>query len=811
MESPRNDRNRLDEQYIINDLTAICNGLGKTDQNDGIYMKDRDCKLSLREIQRYLNADSSKHTARCLLGSLNIVRSDFIPLMIQYCDYNDGDQDLFNILLRLCANLTSSVSVLFENKDNDPIIEQEQLPLKKKMLTYLYTFKEAFGENEEIWKTLNTHIRHNEDDEITFERLIILVRNILHIPSDVYNDLSVQSDAHELCLDKMEKSGMLGTIIHLASETHKGTEFCFHLTEIIYFMLRDQNPKVLATSSPYTLKRKLDDTDADKQRYLELRARSQRERAQRDKKDYRAHYFRSSHFVVQNCRSLSEKSLLVHELIPKREQLDFDKGKVQVKKSKNKKPISSEDFMLHSDTNTKITKVTYYLKVFCTHFIEKVYNNYMQQIKHNLIQKKALDEDEAYYLWAIHFFISFATHMKLSYDHISETISSNTLHFIQMLITTYQDKLELEKKKFHELSKRLHLGLRAYREMLNFIKSIKPGMDHFDTVEKMKKNIFTELEYSTLLLNLFQQYNEPKFSHHFLRDLIKTNHIFLELYENAAPETAPHFLTRYSCPKVLIPHVMILKKFDQNDEATNVAVLKFLERIVFKCHNEVILFQASIFKCLIDIIENYSTSPLHEDFQKLGKHLFEKFGAMANRKSWMFQELLFWKTHSDIVEIENSVYPPSPPPPPPPGEEDLEQELQMNEDNRPKSQSLAALLEELADSGDENEQNLDNADTIEALKAHLADSSDEEVEPTVEAIKSLDDSGDKNEENPQKANTLEALREELAFLGDEMEENSTRASTLEALKEMLADSGDKSDANEEHTPLIVPTETRELD
>lgn len=662
----------LNSRTIIDDLHAVCNSLGKIDENDGTYMKDRDCKSCLREMLRYLTADSDEHVARITFGALNIIKSDLIPLIVQYCDFNEGDPDMFTTILRLCTNLTTSILILFEKRElsNEP----EFLRLQNKLLQGLFGYKEAFATDSKVWSTLNIHLRHNEDDEITFERLIILVRNILHIPVDYTSGLGMQIDfdIHEMCLHRMDQSGMLDTLIQIASESSKGMEYCFHITEIIYLMLRNQNPETIAKSRPGIFKRTMDESDTSKKRLAELSARNKRIR---HSENLNALRFRNGcRFLVQNCRSTGESPLIVHKLLHHRETIKFDAGKTELRKAKNRKPMSLETSIEISDTNTKGSRVSYGLSVFCQRFVEKIYNNYMQQIKFNLIQKRAQDNDETFYLWMIRFFTAFTRHKNLNMDHISETLSTSTLHFIQILITNHQDKLKMEKKNFHDISKRLHLALRAYQEILLLIKSVDSDSPFAQTAKTIKKNIFTENEYSSLLTTLFQQYDEPKHSLSYLEDLIETNSIFLELLDSfnceldhLEPEqsgTPPKkrgkkfdyrtagFMMRYCCPDVLKAHVTILMNFKKNSDSLNLAILRFFERVVYDCKSENVLFQISLFKCLIEIVEYSSSLPAYERYKKLAYYLFKSFGSFANQKRWIYQDLLFWTLGEGMIEPE---------------------------------------------------------------------------------------------------------------------------------------------------------------
>lgn len=733
-----------ESQRIIDEITAICNSLGKLDENDGTYMKDRDCKACLREMLRYLASNSDGQVARLTLGSLNVIKSDLIPLIVQYCDFNEGDSDLFGLILRLCTNLTSSANLFFENQDIPTEIADKQL--YDQLCDRLQRFKEAFANDELVWCTLNTHLRHNTEDEIAFERLIILIRNILQIPSNTEGQavgLNPGYDSHDTCLNHMEKSGMLSSIIHVASNTQLGTEFCFHINEIIYYMLRDQNPKTLAMARSSAFKRSLDDLDEDKKRLAELSARDKRMRKANNRDLALSYKFKHTSFTVRNCRGLGDAPLITRRPLDSRESIKFDQGKVDLRKARNKKPLESRTPILNSDSNVRASKFAYSLKIFCKQFVEKVYANYMQQIKHNLIQKKAQEEDEAYYLWAIQFFTAFSRHLHLPIDHISENLSTSSLHFIQILITNYLDKIKIEKKKFHGASNKLHLSLRAYREILLLIKSIDRDSEYFETAEKIQKKLFSEVEYSSLLLTMFQQYDEPKHSAHYLKDLIQTNSIFLELLQeyssthapvenpDGAPKEKPtkkrkkkmdlraaNSLMRYCCPYVIAAHLKVLESFKTNDENTNVAILSLFEGIAYDCKNEIMLFQASILRCLLEIMSYDPSMPGYDGFKALGEHLMKEFGAMANKRRWMFQELLFCKTFTDVTEIQDAINPP-------PVMPEADERLVYSPQNTDSAEAQEIIPQETSQTTPPSLQPTHN-DSLADLLAELGDSDDDD-------------------------------------------------------------------------------------
>lgn len=90
-----------------------------------------------------------------------------------------------------------------------------------------------------------------------------------------------------------------------------------------------------------------------------------------------------------------------------------------------------------------------------------------------------------------------------------------------------------EKKKVRQWSKRLHLALLAYRELLLTIcamdKSAIDSVKH--SAKVIKSNIFYVLEYRELVLTLLVTFDELKMSGAYLNDLIECQHIFLKMLQ----------------------------------------------------------------------------------------------------------------------------------------------------------------------------------------------------------------------------------------------------------------------------------------
>ncbi|XP_026686241.1 protein timeless homolog [Diaphorina citri] len=116
-----------------------------------------------------------------------------------------------------------------------------------------------------------------------------------------------------------------------------------------------------------------------------------------------------------------------------------------------------------------------------------------------------------------------------------ETMAVNIFHFLQTQIDTWLSNMAIEKKKITLWSRRVHIALKAYKEMvltlLSMISSDDEGVRR--SAATIQSNIFYILEYRELVLVLFYAYQETKFSREYLKDLLETTHVFLKMLEHS--------------------------------------------------------------------------------------------------------------------------------------------------------------------------------------------------------------------------------------------------------------------------------------
>lgn len=97
----------------------------------------------------------------------------------------------------------------------------------------------------------------------------------------------------------------------------------------------------------------------------------------------------------------------------------------------------------------------------------------------------------------------------------------------------YSELIVVDKTKFALWSRRLHVALRAYQELLLTLGAMDKHPS--ETVRKSSRilqgNVFYVPEYREMSLVLLKAYKETQHSLDYLKDLVETTHIFLKLFQ----------------------------------------------------------------------------------------------------------------------------------------------------------------------------------------------------------------------------------------------------------------------------------------
>ncbi|XP_077562268.1 circadian regulator timeout [Haemaphysalis longicornis] len=514
---------------VLSDIQAACSTLGGWD--DGKYLKEPDCIESLKDILRYLRRDDEGHEIRRILGRIQVLKTDLLPLLKFYSD----DDMLFDIVIRLLVDLMNPAILLYK----------EELPVEKfarnnylEIISHLQSYKLAFTDSK-VWtaitKKLEALLHKNwetrqEEDKDMIERILVLIRNVVHVPANPSEEKRTDDDVnvHDQVLWAMHLANLEDLLLYVTSSDDE-TDYCFHCLEILSLMLREQSPEVLARAEkPRTATEKDEDVRALLQaREVELA----RKKAQMQARTSRHPRFGGT-FTVKNVKGIGESELVTHSNLAKLSQLSFDRSKQFKAKPKNRRPIlEADDVTRRSTLNIRL-----FLKGLCTDFLKWCYNPMMRTVKSFLQRKKALSNDEGYYFWALKFFMEFNRHNGFDISLVSETISKETFHFVQTQLEQYYEMMVTDKRKIRIWSKRLHVGLKAYQELLRTLAAMDSSPDKAvrEAARVLKGTIFYLPEYREIVLHLLLNYNEYVQPISYLRDLVEMVHVYMKMLQHFA-------------------------------------------------------------------------------------------------------------------------------------------------------------------------------------------------------------------------------------------------------------------------------------
>ncbi|XP_035244175.1 protein timeless homolog [Anguilla anguilla] len=511
--------------YMMNcELLATCSALGFLEGDT--YHREPDCLESVKDLIRYLRHEDDTRDIRQQLGAGQILQNDLLPIITQH----HQDKPLFDACIRLMVNLTQPALLCFGKVPDDPAFRHHFL----QVVSYLQAYKEAFA-NEKVFTVLSETLynllqleweQRQEEDNLLIERILLLVRNVLHIPADPYEEKNVDDDAsvHDKLLWAVHMSGLDDLFKFLASAQSE-QQWSLHVLEVVSLMFRDQTPELLVSAGQA---RSAQEKQKDHQ---ELEALRQKELAAKRTRNFQRgtrHSRFGGSYVVQGLKSIGENDVIYHRGLHNFKNYTHDMGKAVRRVPKRQMRARDREGQRRSALSVRL-----FLREFCIDFLENCYNRLMYLVKESLVREQAQQHDETYYLWALSFFMAFNRGHNFRPDLVSETMSIRAFHFIERNITNYYEMMLTDRKEATSWSRRMHLALKAYQELLLTVNEMDRSRD--ENIRQgsnvIKSNIFYLMEYREIFLTLLRKFDETKQPRSFLRDLVETTHLFLRMLE----------------------------------------------------------------------------------------------------------------------------------------------------------------------------------------------------------------------------------------------------------------------------------------
>ncbi|XP_055252111.1 protein timeless homolog isoform X2 [Moschus berezovskii] len=506
------------------ELLATCSALGYLEGDT--YHKEPDCLESVKDLIRYLRHEDETRDVRQQLGSAQILQSDLLPILTQHRQ----DKPLFDAVIRLMVNLTQPALLCFGSVPKEPSFRHHFL----QVLAYLQAYKEAFA-SEKAFGVLSETLyellqlgweERQEEDNLLIERILLLVRNVLHVPADLEQEKRIDDDAsvHDRLLWAVHLSGLDDLLLFLASSPAE-QQWGLHVLEIISLMFRDQNPEQLAGVGQGRLaqERRTDVVELEV-----LRQREMAEKKTRALQRGNRHSRFGGSYIIQGLKSIGERDLVFHKGLHNLQNYTSDLGKQPRRVPKRRQAARELSVQRRSALNVRL-----FLRDFCSEFLENCYNRLMGSVKDHLLREKAQQHDETYYMWALAFFMAFNRAASFRPGLVSETLSVRTFHFIEQNLTNYYEMMLTDRKEAASWARRMHLALKAHQELLATVNEMDVCPDEAvrESSRIIKNNIFYVMEYRELFLALFRKFDERYQPRSFLCDLVETTHLFLKMLE----------------------------------------------------------------------------------------------------------------------------------------------------------------------------------------------------------------------------------------------------------------------------------------
>uniref|UniRef100_A0A3Q3VI65 Timeless circadian clock n=1 Tax=Mola mola TaxID=94237 RepID=A0A3Q3VI65_MOLML len=506
------------------ELLATCSALGYLEGET--YHKEADCLESVKDLIRYLRHEDDTRDVRQQLGAGQIVQNDLLPIIIQH----GRDRTLFDACIRLMVNLTQPAILCFGKVPHDPVFRHHFL----EVTSHLQAYKKAFA-SEKVFVILSETLynllqldweQRQEEDNLLIERILVVVRNVLHVPTDPCEEQKVDDDAsiHDRLLWAIHISGFDDLVKFLASAQSE-QQWSMHVLEIISLMFRDQTPEALVSAGQA---RSAEQKQKDSQELEALRQRELSAKRSRTFQRGTRHSRFGGSYVVQGLKSIGDNDVIYHRNLYNFKNYTHDTGKAVRRVPKRNRQAQECKDQRRSALNVRL-----FLREFCVDFLESCYNHLMYLVKENLIREKTEQHDETYYLWALSFFMAFNRSNGFRADLVSETMSIRAFHFIECNITNYYEMILTDRKEATSWSRRMHLALKAYQELLLTVKEMDLSQDENirQSSNIIKSNIFYLMEYREIFLTLLRKYDETTQPQSYLQDLVESTHLYLRMLE----------------------------------------------------------------------------------------------------------------------------------------------------------------------------------------------------------------------------------------------------------------------------------------
>ncbi|XP_031631724.1 protein timeless homolog [Contarinia nasturtii] len=506
---------------MLADIDATCASLGYYDGKK--YVAEPDALQGLKHLIWVLRRDGDTHEYRRHLGHGQVLQTDLIPMLTEQTEENE----MSDVLLRLLVNLTTPALLLYnETLPKDGPNRRNFLHL----LEILQSFKAAFS-TPTVWTSLRKRLQkvleidsaeRTEEKGLLVERVLVLIRNVLHVPSNPDVERRADSDAslHDQVLWGLQQAGILDLILYIIGSEYEN-QYHLHVMEIICLMYREQMAESLADVS---LQRSEAEKCRDEQELISVR---KRERAKVAMKPPTGRHSRfGGTYTIQNMKSISDRDIICHKPLGRAVAMDFDRDKNKQKRSHR---IAKDEATFE---RRSALSIRLFLRQFAIEILQSAFNNMVRQVRRTL-DRGVSGNDDSYLLWIIRFFLEFNRLSTFKLPLVSEALSTQNFHWVLGRVQHHMDMLTSDKNNIKLWERRLHIAIQTLKELFKNLMVLQTiqNEDAAALFKLLLNNVCYVLEFRETVLHTLTSYNENRNSKTYMRDVVETTHIFFKLME----------------------------------------------------------------------------------------------------------------------------------------------------------------------------------------------------------------------------------------------------------------------------------------
>uniref|UniRef100_A0A671YG73 Timeless circadian clock n=1 Tax=Sparus aurata TaxID=8175 RepID=A0A671YG73_SPAAU len=664
------------------ELLATCSALGYLEGE--IYHKEVDCLESVKDLIRYLRHEDDTRDVRQQLGAGQIVQNDLLPIIIQH----GQDKPLFDACIRLMVNLTQPAMLCFGKVPDDPVFRHHFL----EVTAHLQAYKEAFA-SERVFGILSEILynllqldweQRQEEDTLLIERILLLVRNVLHVPADPCEEKKVDDDAsvHDRLLWAIHMSGFDDLVKFLASAQSE-QQWSMHVLEIISLMFRDQTPEALVSAGHA---RSAEEKQKDSQELEALREKEHAAKRSRTFQRGTRHSRFGGSFVVQGLKSIGDKDVIYHRKVNNFKNYTHDTGKAV-----RRVPKRNRQAQECKDKRRSALNVRLFLREFCVDFLENCYNRLMMHLALKAYQELLLTVNEM------------DNSQDESIRQSSSVIKSNIFYLMEyreifLTLLRKYDETSQPQSYLKDLVESTHLFLRMLEHFCKGRKNLMVQVSswaqfvvpHFHTEHHL--SVFCEQRTEAMVrvqdallarlgpeaLGLLRAAREvwpegdvfgsadvePEEELELLKQILKANlprssppepviededdGVELEEEELESVQVSESefdfldFIKRFATPSIVRPYLLLLNSYSKNAPHTNHCIARMLHRLAVNLKMDALLYQLSVFNLFNKILSDPAAAA-YKELVTFAKYVLNRFFAVAAKNNKAYIELLFWK------------------------------------------------------------------------------------------------------------------------------------------------------------------------